>query len=421
MGRRCGKSDQSEQKLARMNHKACIVFLFDCKPTDTTFRRYKILGLSKYVDVVLIHVTGLVSEELNVHNSLEGANEVTLISATPREALRLVCELSPSYYVDLLGGSIRASLLRINLAKNAIRVMLVNTYDIPTAVFPRSSLKSRILAVAKHPKRRVVDFLEFVGRKITTARIRLLHQEMIIVAGALAFTPHRLPTTNTVVIPAHTGDYESFRDAEPTQGTKDARGVVFLEDGMTGHTDYIYLDHPLPVTPEQYLLSLERFLTISARYCERHEYIVALHPSSIDIHLNRQFAADVMIRNRTQELVRHAELVIAHFSTSISWAVLYDKPILLITSDELAVSSFSPVIYSFSEHLNVRVLNIDSASEDDIASAIATARSLDNDKRQAFIDLFLKHPDSSDRQIAQIMLDVAFEMPDNRGAIESRV
>ena len=62
---------------------------------------------------------------------------------------------------------------------------------------------------------------------------------------------------------------------------------------------------------------------------------------------------------RLHELIRKSTIVLSHYSTALSFAVIYRKPILLVTTNEYFNSYRKYQFLAFSEALKTDIINVD--------------------------------------------------------------
>ena len=60
----------------------------------------------------------------------------------------------------------------------------------------------------------------------------------------------------------------------------------------------------------------------------------------------------------SEELVKNSKIVLLHASTSMSFAVLFKKPAVFLTSNELEQSWIGPTIKDFAKLMNSQIINI---------------------------------------------------------------
>lgn len=137
--------------------------------------------------------------------------------------------------------------------------------------------------------------------------------------------------------------------------------AVFIDEALCDHPDYRFNSVPAPVSRETYFDGLRNlFDRLESELGLKT--IVALHPKAnySPEELPVLFGSRPILLGQTPALVRHARLVLLHNSTSISYAVLYRKPIMFITSNDIDASWLRPELDLRSSWLNQPVINIDS-------------------------------------------------------------
>ena len=159
------------------------------------------------------------------------------------------------------------------------------------------------------------------------------------------------------IIWGHSFDYDLYLRYQDRTGERCKQYAVFLDDYLAYHSDYAQTGINPPVTEEDYYYRLNKFLKFFESNTG-YKVIFAAHPSSrydLKPHLldGREF-----VLGRTAELVRDAQIVFCHASTSLSFAVLWHKPLVFLTTDELKRSWFGPSIAFFSNILHAPIVNM---------------------------------------------------------------
>lgn len=123
-------------------------------------------------------------------------------------------------------------------------------------------------------------------------------------------------------------------------------------DGLLKHHDIqvsqrniaVFLDVCLPFHPDLKLFGYGQ-INPSYYYSKLNEYfddiesmlgikvVIAAHPKSVIKNDRKWFNGREIYQNETLQLIRSAVCVISHHSTSVSWAVLLERPIKFITMD----------------------------------------------------------------------------------------
>ena len=86
--------------------------------------------------------------------------------------------------------------------------------------------------------------------------------------------------------------------------------------------------------------------------------IIASHPKrdlSKETILTRNWK---MVKGNTSKLVSKSNLVIAHDTMSVNYAVLWSKPLIFLTTDQLEKSNYSDSINNYSRYFNKSKINV---------------------------------------------------------------
>lgn len=151
------------------------------------------------------------------------------------------------------------------------------------------------------------------------------------------FLQHKLYpiSKKTSIVQAHKLDYDLFLKAkeENVKPIFEREYVLFLDEFGPFHPDYIIENkEPACGTAENYYPNLNRFFS----HVERTlgiPVIIAAHPTSNYENMPDYFDDRKVIRGFTVELVKHAKLILAHASTSLNFAILFNKPVIFLSQD----------------------------------------------------------------------------------------
>ena len=129
----------------------------------------------------------------------------------------------------------------------------------------------------------------------------------------------------------HSFDYDSYISNPSEFHDKNTIGV-FLEEGIITHPDYTTFGIDSPATTGKYYPSINKCINSFEKNGIKIK--IAAHPRSDEGDLSFWFKKPV-IKWQTAELVRKSSFVITHASTATNLAVLYNKPVIFITTDEI--------------------------------------------------------------------------------------
>lgn len=209
---------------------------------------------------------------------------------------------------------------------------------------------------------------------------------------------------------AHHFNYDIFLAINKRPKIKMAPYAVFLDEDMVYHSDYLH--HGLnPVTSEKnYYTALNRFLYAFENRTGL-SVAVAAHPRSrYDLRPNL-FAGRVAVLGKTAELVRNASLVFGHTSDSQTFAVLWRKPIVLLTTNDLQKSFKQPYIDAKSELFDAPLINMDSFDLSNLD--LQKLSHVNQQKYEDYKRLYIKKPATPELPVWEIF---AAYLRDNRGS-----
>lgn len=134
--------------------------------------------------------------------------------------------------------------------------------------------------------------------------------------------------------------------------------IVYLDEKITSHEDNYELHADHPATDLLFWPALQNlFLKFEASL--NMEIVIAGYPSSQKNDQKHKFKKRKIFTGCTSHLVQHASLVLAHGTTAVSFAAIFYKPVIFITSNEIMRSWYQPTIDALREALDSPMVNID--------------------------------------------------------------
>jgi len=170
-------------------------------------------------------------------------------------------------------------------------------------------------------------------------------------------------TASTEALWAHSLDYDAFL-AEKDGPRGDGKTAVFLDEWVPFHPDYVRLGVSPYSSPERYYPALTAFFDRLEKTTGL-SVVVAAHPRARYDPSAGAFGGRPIVHGKTAALLREARCVIAHASTSIGLAVLFGKPVIFTTTDDLRASPEGPIIEHMAACLGKRPLDLDHPRESD--------------------------------------------------------
>lgn len=178
-------------------------------------------------------------------------------------------------------------------------------------------------------------------------------------------------------IPLNHPDVEEYYDlqsaiAQQNETLRSQRYAVFLDCYLPFHPDF-RINNMTAIDSQKYRLAINHFFSRI-----EHELgmpvVIAAHPKAA--YPLQYFESRAVIANQTAQLVMGSSLVISHYSTSTSYAVLWKKSIVFIYSDEMEAHQGArhmvPITAALAVALSMPLYNIDHLPE-----TLSTANSED--------------------------------------------
>lgn len=172
---------------------------------------------------------------------------------------------------------------------------------------------------------------------------------------------------------------------------------VFIDDFMPFHPDFS-LGSSDTINADNYYNSLNNFFDTVEKKLGK-TIIIAAHPKAT--YKNNPFNKRTIVFGDTNSLVKNSVFVFTHASTAIAYAVIYEKPLCLIFSDEIKSVHFD--IYNLmimtSKILDCPILNFEKNSSFDLADC-----TVDKKKYEDYYVEFLSN-EANTRLSSEIVID----------------
>lgn len=317
------------------------------------------------VDVEYWDVTGLLFPDLKFQRSLDRKYLTEISNYGQLESLLTAKDVTQTNFVMVVCYEGRFNRLYRLLTDYGCRLYFIEWGKFPTRDCSGSLDKLRILF--HNPKR----FTVLLASKLRSTYAKFLKQvkpfDVVFAAGAACMAMHPSAGKHVAV---NLCDYDNYLQAQDKQRVlPDTRYAVFLDLNMALHSDKRLVGLP-NLDPETYRASLNRFFCMVEKQFGIM-VVVAAHPqSNYEPHF---FEGRKILKGVTPELVKDADFVISHHSTSNSYAVLNLKSLLFIYTDEIEKvysDSLLPYILDISEYLGQPAINVDKLKFDSLISLV---------------------------------------------------
>jgi len=332
-----------------------VIYISFIRLTDKTSRDWCVDYLiGKGITVEYWDVVALVRDDY-----AEAAAKLTGYLRTFRtysevEGMLRLPENRNAYYVILVSyAGFTVKLYRL-LSKYDCRMLFMDWGAVPTKRFNKWRVA---LSVFSNPWG-LAKKVFFKAKAISYRKLRLIKPfDIVFAAGQVLMTGNHYATK---VIPMNAADYDQYNKVklENAAPIVEGRYAVFLDVNLPYHSDAKIVGWST-VRPNEYYASLNQFFgLLETKY--KINIVIAAHPRA-DYRVINPFNGRKIYHGRTPDLVKDADFVISHSSTSQSYAILNHKPIVFIyTNEMLSVyrHTYMNEIYDAAEYLDAAVYNI---------------------------------------------------------------
>ena len=257
------------------------------------------------------------------------------------------------YFIDLAGDSYWSIRARLRLIRGGVTRVTCATGSIPAPV-----VDDKRRFASKLKKTFSERLVKSILARLTNACVNRMPVSFIKPGLIVASGEKSVPSAvrGQEILLAHNLDYDIYLRLRATVDASTAGYGVFLDQNVCFHPDYAYKNVPFYATSERYFPAICSSLkTISAVLAAPIK--VAAHP-----RLSRQrkyvdyFEGIPVEFGNTAELIGNCAFVMCHFTTAMQFAVLFRKPVIFVTTDELISSAAEKYIEGFASSIGKSVI-----------------------------------------------------------------
>ncbi len=371
-----------------------LIILLPVQFTERDHQRFGIEILKKYFLVKIIDCSAWIYKEhaalffKNVYKSKE-----YISISSKKDFFNFLKTIKSPIVIDRLPINSKSNWIRKLLRKKSSFFVYLHLNLFPDVWHTKMTLdKKKVIKAILNPRLLLNALINLFHRKIFNLT---KSNKDIFLTGGLA-SKNKLKGKN--LIEAHSMDYDVYLNTKNNLNFNQNEYAVFIDENMVDHIDFFLLNLKPPATAENYYETLRKFLKNFEIY-SKLKVKIAFHPKSQKKIPNPLKDFEYTFGN-TAEFVMNSKIVLAHSSTSISFAVLYKKPVIFLTSDEIKKSWQQSRIKKFSETLNGQLANMDDEIEKSLK--IEKLFEIDDKKYSNYLDQYLKVPNSPDIPIWEI-------------------
>lgn len=254
---------------------------------------------------------------------------------------------SGSVFMMWFGCYNKTAFIFRNISQYKGKICVISNGLLPTISYPKG--KITLLYIINVLKEKATRLCE---------RTSLYRPASFVFFTASQSAPQYKTSKETVFAKCNSGDYESLIRNKKTEVVK-GDYFLFLDQYIPYHNDY-KLSGCDQLSDIKYYDALNSFFSgLEKRY--GIPVVIAAHPSATKYKTKNLFQERGIFFNKTMALTPRCRAIIAHYTTALSAAVVYNKPVFLLTSDDFISlrPSQNAYIEAFSRELGSTIINMD--------------------------------------------------------------
>src|SRR5437016_6010164 len=262
-------------------------------------------------------------------------------------------DVNGGFAIDYVGQFSIRSVLLFHLLKSRMCKLIAmdsGAYPSPELATGKRSAVKKILDAVRHGGLR-----QHLNARVIKLLLKCLPDQTpdyALVSGT-SWTADPRFTGAAKIIPAHSFDYERYLQLRSTPRLLNYDYAVYMDEDIAGHEDNAEMGFKTPVSAERFYSALARFFS-AFEVAASIPVVVAGYPSDRATATAR-FNGREVIWGKTAELVRNAKVVFAHATTAISFSVMWRRPLVFLTTDEMNESWYGPWVEAPRKILNAPI------------------------------------------------------------------
>ena len=357
-----------------MDRKKLIV-IWPYRFRDFDWQRFELEYLSQHVEVHVHELIDALTPEFTAAYANQSEHPSVKRFSSLKEWRREFKKISKDakVFTHVRPINLQSALICLTLRNSGARIVGFSTGGVPFSDFRLSPEKREFSDTVKR-------ILHFARRNL----LAILMPDQVVVGGSeeVARVRRDYPRS-TLQILANSSDYSNtLRLNEAVIDTQNI--AIFLDTGFPGFPrDEIVEKIVEQVSGTDWYPKINQFfkfveLTLATRVD------IAMHPKHVGRNHQPMFGSRLTIGGQTPEMVAKCSLVIATNSTSISYAVAFAKPLILVTSDQIQNGRDqykASLIANIAKETGAKIFNIDREyTEQELRDALV----IDHAKRESY-------------------------------------
>jgi hypothetical protein len=379
-----------------------LIVIWPYRFRDFDWQRFELEYLSQHVEVHVHELIDALTPEFSAAYANQSEHPSVKRFSSLKEWRREFKKISKDavIFTHVRPINLQSALICLTLRNSGARVIGFSTGGVPFSEF-------RLNPEKREFPTRIKRVLHFARRNL----LAVLMPDQVVVGGSeeVARVNRDYPRT-TLHVFANSSDYSNtLRLNEAVIDTQNL--AVFLDTGFPGFPrDEIVEKIVEQVSGTDWYPKINQFfkfveLTLATRVD------IAMHPKHVGRNHQPMFGSRLTFGGQTPEMVVKCSLVIATNSTSISYAVAFAKPLILVTSDQIQNGRDqykASLIANIAKETGAKIFNIDREyTEQELRDALV----IDHAKRESYKRKYLTSR-TDGKPNYQVLLDEVINVAD---------
>jgi hypothetical protein len=368
-------------------------YIFIISPRRIQKRDYERFGvrfLKKNKKVIILDVSNLLNNRSILLYKKFVNNDIIEINKY-KDLILFLKNKKDSYAVDYLRNSFKEILIRFILAWFNINIIKYLGGLKPPVLFKHINKDNKVFKVDQRTLiKKIIDIpislLTLIKKKIIILINSFVINTVIIAGKKLQNIDFNIKKVKKILY-SHTYNYNSYIELKEKKKRKPNKDyIVYIDQNLISHPDF-FIKKKNPYVDEKFYPKINNFLLLLKKKYG-YDIKIALHPKN---NLNKNLFPNKKncFIDKTPELIKDCKHVIMHYSTAVSYGVLYEKPITFITTNHLNTNRPGALITKLAMELNSQLINIDRSNN------FTIKRSFDKKKYNNYTNQYIKHPKSN--------------------------
>ena len=236
-----------------------------------------------------------------------------------------------------------------NISQKTCKLVYMQLVGIPKLEFKKKG--GRLFNFFKNSLNEPLYFLDMLVYRMARKYFAVRDYDLYLLAGEKSKQPS---FSEDKIIWATSLDYRLFKE-NPDLGERNH--IVFLDEYEPFHPDFKKYSIKT-ISPEPYYDELNEFFSFLEKKYEL-PVVVAAHPHVENLDLYKKYFNNrKVVSGQTVKLIRDSWAVVAHTSTAMQIAMLYERPIVIITTNQMNETYKKDHFPSYEIPYGFKLLNI---------------------------------------------------------------